>query len=121
MLAIACAGGSVEIRNPLSGWLLNTMIGQGSDVLNLAFTPDGKVLAAGGQEASLKLWDVATAQELLSLEGHQAKGSITALAFSSNGSMLASAATGDGKGEILLWSTVLREDSSRGGNRQPTG
>jgi WD40 repeat protein len=38
------------------------------DVRALAYSPDGKVLASGGMDCSIKLWDWASGKELASLE-----------------------------------------------------
>jgi WD40 repeat protein len=38
-----------------------------SEVRALAFTPDGRTLAAAGKGRAIRLWDPATGQELLTL------------------------------------------------------
>jgi WD40 repeat protein len=65
-----------------------------------AFSPDGKVLAAGGGNSNggeLKLWDVATGKEITSLP-HE-RYSLDALAFSADGKRLASV----GGGPVQVW------------------
>jgi WD40 repeat protein len=57
--------------------------------LNVAFSPDGAWLATGGEEFTLKIWDVQTGRELKSLRGHG--GDIYAVAISPDGRWLASA------------------------------
>jgi len=98
---------------------------------NLAFSPDGRVLAMDSEENSIQLWDVSellTATDPLldpaeQLEmniqpssqlfaGHQDE--ITSLAFSPVGHTLASADTG---GRLILWDVSEAIDSSGPGNR----
>jgi WD40 repeat protein len=57
--------------------------------LNLAFSPNGKCLATGGEEDTVKIWDVQTGRPLHSLSGHH--GDVYAVAFSDDGRWLASA------------------------------
>ena len=58
--------------------------------LNLAFSPDGRFLASGGEEYTVKIWDVEKGGEPVTiLRGH--KEDIYAVAFSPDGRWLASA------------------------------
>jgi len=72
-------------------------------IWSLAFSPDGRTLASGSHRGEVKLWDVATAQELFSLVGHT--GAVLCAAFSPDGNTLATAgASADGRrGEIKFW------------------
>jgi RNA polymerase sigma factor (sigma-70 family) len=63
-----------------------------------AFSPDGKFLAAGGEERTVHLWDAATGRVLRTLRKHP--GPVTALAFSPDGGMLVSGATDQ---VVRLW------------------
>lgn len=67
-------------------------------VHSLAFSPDGKLLATGGKNASVRLWDWANRKELNNLSGHE--GAVLAVAFSPDGHYLASAAA---DGVALVW------------------
>src|SRR5262249_11989689 len=51
--------------------------------LSVAFSPDGRRLATGGEENTVKIWDVQAGRELYPLRGHS--GEIYAVAFSPDG------------------------------------
>jgi WD40 repeat protein len=69
----------------------------------VAFTPDGRVLATGGADRIIYLWDTRTGEPVNRLEGHQK--AITDLAFSSDGQHLASASM---DGRVRIWPSVCR-------------
>lgn len=77
-------------------------------VAALAFSPDGRLLASGGDDQSVQLWSTDSGEPLASMEGH--RDTVRALAFSPDGETLAS--TGD-DGTIRLWDTG--EHASVGG------
>src|SRR5262245_54489501 len=69
----------------------------GSPVGALAFSPDGKTLATGGEHLRLRFWDLSTGQQL---PHPTPEGSALALAFSPDGALLASGGNG---GRLRLW------------------
>jgi WD40 repeat protein len=56
----------------------------------VAFSPDGKTLVSGGDLDDVRLWDVATGRELRHFPADP-KGRVTALTFSPDGALVASA------------------------------
>ncbi len=77
-------------------------------ITGLAFTPDGRRLASSGQDQAIRLWDVASGQETLTLRGHGDQ--VHGLAFSPNGRLLASGSIH----QIKLWEAEGREGSPTG-------
>jgi WD40 repeat protein len=72
--------------------------GHSSTVISVAFSPDGKMVASGSLDHTIKLWDVSTGTELGSLKGDY--GQILSVAFSPDGKTLASSSANY---TIKLW------------------
>ncbi len=72
-------------------------MGEHANVMSVAFSPDGKRIASGGRDTSVKLWDSISGTALATL-CHP--GYVYAVAFSPDGKILA---TGDAFGAVRLW------------------
>src|SRR5262245_2188918 len=71
------------------------------NITTVAFSPDGKVIASGSADKTIKLWDAATGRELHSLSGHS--GWVNSVAFSPNGKTLVSCG---GDASVKLWNVA---------------
>jgi WD40 repeat protein len=69
----------------------------------VGFFPDGNLVAAGGPDGSVRLWDLATGQALGALAPHP--GEVRGLAFSPDGKLLATACA---DGQARLWDVATR-------------
>jgi WD40 repeat protein len=72
------------------------------EVAAIAFSPDGKVLASGSADGTVRLWSMPTGKELHQF-GELGGAAVRALAFSREGSILA---VSDEDSWISLWNTV---------------
>jgi WD40 repeat protein/tRNA A-37 threonylcarbamoyl transferase component Bud32 len=85
------AGQAVRLKQTLSGR-------HEGPVVSLAFAPGGQVLATGGADNRVVLWDLSTGMGIHVLFGHQ--GPVQALAFTPDGHTLVS---GGADGKVKLW------------------
>ena len=67
---------------------LLTLKGHTNGVNAVAFSPDGKWLASGSSDMTVKVWDATTGEETRVLKGHT--GAVRSIAFSADGNRLAS-------------------------------
>jgi WD40 repeat protein len=79
---------------------LCSLEGHTGAIKSIAFSPDGKLIASGSDDKTIKLWDVTTGKQLHSLEGHTF--GVTSVAFSPDGKLIASGSSYDDR-SIRLW------------------
>ncbi len=84
---------------------------KGHGANGVAFSPDGKILAAGTENLTVELWNAETGAHIATLEGYNPyRGYIKevfSLAFSPDGKILA---TGTWHGSIKLWDVATRTE-----------
>ncbi len=106
---LACHRGGPPHVVQLWDWKASTKLaeltGFQGHVHALAFSPDGKILAAGDEFAKIRLWDVTTFREIATFKGHG--GGINALAFAPDGQWLYSAAS---DGLVRRWKPTPDSD-----------
>ncbi|MDF5725797.1 MAG: serine/threonine protein kinase [Rhizonema sp. PD37] len=94
-----------ELKNRPQYTLLGTLSGHAWAVLTVAFSPDGKILATGSEDNTIKLWQVNTGKIIDTLPGHS--WSVVALAFSTDGEMLVS---GSWDKTVKLWRVHTKKE-----------
>jgi hypothetical protein len=77
---------------------LFTISGHAGDVNSLAWSPDGKLLASGSHDHTIKIWDPASRQVTLTLIAHT--NGVNSVAWSPDGKRLAS---GSYDGTVKIW------------------
>jgi Tol biopolymer transport system component len=118
-LAVACLGLaavwlSMAWLELVPSWPLSTsprlrtnLKGHTRGVAFVAYSPDGKTLASGSLDKTIKLWDVATGKEQATLKGHT--DGVRSVAYSPDGKTLAS---GSDDQTIKLWDVATGKEQA---------
>ena len=109
ILAAATNGeGALQVADVTHRKLLGPpLAGRTFHVKSAAFSPDGKTIAAGGDDNTTRIWDVASGKPLgQGLKGASSLDTVTSVAFSPDGTMLA---TSGADYTIRLWDVASGE------------
>ena len=91
---------SPQLWDALTGKHLMDLDGHTDNVSSVAFSADGKILATGSWDDTIRLWNPDTGQHLTTFSGHG--DNVNAIAFTPNGETLASGSSDD---TIKLWNS----------------
>ncbi|MEG5040387.1 MULTISPECIES: serine/threonine-protein kinase [unclassified Microcoleus] len=97
---VSASFGTIRIWNVRTGRLVRTLnsVHSKESVKTLAVSPDSSILASGGGDKNVILWDLKTGRRMRTIPAH--KASVNAIAFSRDGQTLAS---GSDDKTIRLW------------------
>ena len=87
----------------------NRLEGHDSMVISVSFSPDGKTLASGSADKTIRLWNLETGKEIRTLPGHDEW--VFSVNFSPDGQTLAS---GSDDKTIILWNLDFNLNSLMG-------
>jgi WD40 repeat protein len=109
LLAAGCADGRIVLIDPQARTVQGTFVGHHREITAMAFAPDCRTLVSGSKDGTVRLWNLATQQELFTLEDRLGT-TINSVAFTPDGTTLITA--GDPAGDfnnVMLWSAPRNE------------
>lgn len=102
---IASAGGKeIRVWNPRSGKDIGVLSGSGGYITCLATSPDGKHIAASGEDRTVRIWEIESTKELYNLG--VLSSLVYGVAWSSDGRFIAAV---NGEGALAVWDVSNKE------------
>ncbi|MCA2535970.1 MAG: hypothetical protein IM553_16600 [Microcystis sp. M57BS1] len=83
----------------------NRLLGHNMRVTSVSFSRDGRTLASGSRDNTIKLWNIRTGKEIRTLQGHNSR--VSSVSFSRDGKTLAS---GSDDKTIKLWNVETGQE-----------
>ena len=113
LLASAGYDSTLRVWDIATGQQVREFLGHTSSIRSLAFSPDGRLLGTGSDDDGIRVWNLSTGEEIARFEaaaqrdrGSTLQGSISALAFSSDGRELAA---GNADHTSTIWDLATRK------------
>ena len=97
---------SIELWDPATGREIATLKTHAGMLGRVAFSPDGKMLASGGEGKTVEFWDLSNYKQTATLKGHAEE--INAVAFSPDGHTLASKSST----QLKLWDVASGKNTA---------
>ena len=103
-IAVGLLHGKIITLDRITGSQTAILSGHTSMVKSLVFSPDGTLLVSGGQDKTIKLWDLQTGGVIKTFHGHT--NSVVSVSISADCTMIAS---GSWDKTIRLWNIQTEE------------
>jgi WD domain, G-beta repeat len=97
----------VTIWESATGKALLSLEGHDNFIASVVFSPDGRRVATGSEDKTVKIWDSASGKVLLALKGHG--GQVESVAFSPDGRFVAS---GSDDNSVRIWDSTIGKELS---------